>query len=196
MVARRDRAKRLPSPSSQGLRLLFFCGFFVFGAMIGHIAARLIGNDFELEQALLTLASQETETADPSPWKVLAMYFRFPLLAFLLGFCTFAMAAIPVLMAIQGFSLSFAASALVMALGSDGIPLVLASFGLRSVIAIVCTLLIGMWSLCRVASDGGKEQHTMRLFGICFFLLLIGMILELTIMPALFSGALGRLEVS
>ena len=194
MVARKNRAKHLPSPSSRGLRLLFLCGFVVFGAVIGHIVTRLIGNEFELKQMLAALASQETASAAPSLWKVFAVYFRFPLLAFLLGYCSFALAAVPILIAIQGFSLSFAASALVVSLGPAGIPLALSSFGLRSLITIVCTLFIGLWALSRVTGNNDKEQHAMRLFGICFFLLLIGTILELTIMPALFSSALGGLQ--
>lgn len=194
MTTKPGREEHLPYPSSQGLRLLFLCGVFVFGAVIGHTLTQFFGSDLELKQRLIELAAQESAPLDLSIWKVVFAYLRFPLLAFLLGFCSFPLVAVPILMAVQGFVLSFSASALVASLGSAGIPLVLVSLGLRSLITIVCTLIPAVWSFNRGTGNSSEKRQTMRLFCICFFALVIGVILELTVMPTLFSSALDKLK--
>lgn len=181
--------------ASKGLHQLLLCCFFVLGAAVGHILAQVIGSDSTLSEVLLRLGSQNIETSASSLWQVLLVYFRFPLLAFLLGYCSFALAAIPILMAAQGFSLAFAASALTVSIGTIGIPLALASFGLRSLITIVCTLFFALHSFDRALVHDGKSKQPARVALILFFLLILGTVLELTVMPTLFSSALASLEI-
>ena len=194
MGKRKERLARWRFPAPRGLRLLFLCCFFLLGVVIGHILARLTGSDPELQETLLALSSRNAEELGSSLWQVLLAYLRFPLLALLLGYCGFALAAIPMLMAIQGFSLSFAASVLILSTGTPGIPLVLASFGLRGLITIVCTLMFALCSFEQALGHDGMMKKAAKVILVCFFLLMLGVILELTAMPVLFLSALAELK--
>lgn len=194
MKMRKIRPMELPFSAPQGLRMLFLCGFFLLGAVIGHIAARFFGSDLQLSEALFDRSSWDATPPVPSVWQVFVAYFRFPLLALLLGYCTFSFSAVPLLIVLQGFSLSFATSALTLSLGPSGIPLVLASFGLRSLITIICTLILALRSLERGSKQGGGSHHNYSVLCICLFLLILGIVLEITVMPSLFSSALARLQ--
>ena len=195
MVTRKRRAEPLQFPASHGFRLLFLCGFFILGAAVGHILTRVFGSDLTLKEIVLDLAMQDASTVNPSPWKIVVIYLRFPLLAYILGYCSFAIIAVSALVMVLGFSLSFAASALVASLGADAIPLVLTSFGLRGLITIVCTVILSLWSFNRALGNSDEIKHQASQAIICLFLLLFGITLELTLMPTLFSSALHGLEL-
>ena len=192
MKMRKIRPMELPFSAPQGLRMLFLCGFFLLGAVIGHIAARFFGSDLQLSEALFDRSSWDATPPVPSVWQVFVAYFRFPLLALLIAVLAHFIQLL--LIVLQGFSLSFATSALTLSLGPSGIPLVLASFGLRSLITIICTLILALRSLERGSKQGGGSHHNYSVLCICLFLLILGIVLEITVMPSLFSSALARLQ--
>lgn len=181
------------------LRLLTLCAFFavgiVAGQLIGPMALRDSGS--ELTEYLHSYAGIAAEiTAEPvSVLRVLAAYFRVPLLLLLLGFCTFGAVLIPVVCAVQGFLLSFAVSCFAAAFGSGGLSLTLAAFAVRAAILLPCALVIAQWAFDRTvsrlqgekAATGGGQRH---LF-VCFALLLTGAVLELAVVPRLIALALG-----
>lgn len=193
----RTTAYRARFSELRGLRLPALCVFFALGAVLGHVAAQLVGGDSELAAYLRSFASLEAgAVASASTLQVLVAYFRYPLLALLLGYCSFGAAAIPLLLLVQGFSLSFAAASLAASLGRQGVVLALASFGLRSIITVVCTLLLALWVLEKAAgrSESKGKSSSVNMIGFCFLVLALGVILELTVVPKLFSLALAALN--
>ena len=108
------------------------------------------------------------------------------LLVTVLGFCGAAGAALilPVLAA-EGFFLSFSAGCFAAALGRSGVLLALAAFGVRCLIVLPCSIypavLVG-------------ERNRWRKLAVCGALLLLGMALELTLVPRLVQWALGTLS--
>lgn len=194
MVKRKRRAEPFRISASKGCQLLLLCGFFVLGSVSGHIFAQVVGYDHQL-QTIFSDLSSTPGSFSPSLWSVLFHYFRFPLLALLIGYCSFALLAIPLLMFAQGFVLSFAASALQVSLGINAISLTLVSFGLRSIIIIICTLILAMWSFKKALGFCAEKVRTITFICVCFLLLVIGVIIELTLMPKLFSLALAELNL-
>lgn len=180
------------------LRLLTLCLFFAVGIVAGQILQRAVPGETgsELEAYLRGYVSAAAEETQVSALQVLAVYLRAPLLLCLLGFCTFGAAVIPLVCALQGFTLSFAVACFAGNLGQKGLLLSLAVFGLRSVVALPCTLLIAQWAfdraLRRMRGETPVRTPTVRrrLLG-CFFALLLGGILEITVVPRLFSAVLG-----
>lgn len=190
----RTTAYRARFSQLQGLRLPALCVFFALGAVLGHVAAQLVGGDGELAAYLQEIAAMEAETS-VSPMSVLAMYFRYPMLVLVLGYCSFGVAAIPLLLAVQGFTLSFAAASLSASLGRQGVLLALSSFGLRSIVTVFCTLLLALWAMEKAA---GSSERKVGFGGntvvLCVLILALGVILELTVVPKLFSLALAALK--
>ena len=118
---------------------------------------------------------------------------------FLLASCSFGAVAIPLVCAWQGFTLSFAVACFAGSLGQEGVLLSLAAFGLRSVVVLPCTLLVAQWAfdktLCRLRGESaaGTAAQRWRLIG-CFIVLILGAVLEMTVVPRLFTLALSRLS--
>ena len=108
------------------------------------------------------------------------------LLVTVLGFCGAAGAALilPVL-ATEGFFLSFSAGCFAAALGRSGVLLALAAFGVRCLIVLPCSIYPAMLV---------GERNRWRKLAVCGALLLLGMALELTLVPRLVQWALGTLS--
>lgn len=179
------------------LRLVTLCAFFAAGIIVGQIAGPAVLRDggSELTEYLQSYAGAASQlTAEPvSVLQVFAAYFRVPLLLLLLGFCTFGAVVVPVVCAVQGFLLSFAVSCFAAAFGSGGLALTLAAFGVRAVLLLPCVLMIGQWAFDRTLSrlTGEKPSEVSRrpVF-VCFALLLLGAVLELSVVPQLITLAL------
>lgn len=190
----RTTAYRAQFSELRALRLPALCVLFALGAVLGHVTAQIVGGDIVLATYLQDVALGET-TVTVSILSVLVTYFRYPLLALLLGYCSFGAAAIALLLSVQGFTLSFAAASLSASLGRQGVLLAMASFGLRSIITVVCTLLISLWTLEKASGSSEKKTETGGNFiALSFMLLVLGVILELTVVPKLFSLALAALK--
>lgn len=178
----------------QGLRLPALCVFFALGTLLGNVAAQLIGADKDLAAYLQEIISAGVSGA-VSLFSVVAAYFRYPLIILLLGYCSFGIAAIPLLLAVQGFTLSFAAATLAVSLGRQGVLLALASFGLRSMVTTLCTLLLALWALEKAGGSTEKKDGLGgNIVALCFLVSTLGVILELTVVPKLFSFALAALK--
>lgn len=180
--------------SLQALQLPLLCVFFAVGAILAHFAAHLWSGDDALAAYLRSYAatSADAPLAAASIWQVVTAYSRYPLLTLLFAFCSFGMAAIPLLLLAQGFTLSFAAATLSEALGRQGVLLALAAFGIQGMITVVVTLLLALWSLDRLkgASERKVQQNDMARLMLCLVLLVLGIVLELTVVPKLILPAL------
>ena len=99
-----------------------------------------------------------------------AAYLREPAVIFLLGFCTFGAAVLPLVCLWQGFTLSFAVACFAASLGRDGVLLSLAAFGIRGVILIPCTLLTAQWAfdkaLARLLGEKAAPSRRTALVGL------------------------------
>lgn len=180
----------------RSLRLPALCVFFALGAVLGHMLARFLGADNELADKLCSYAVLNTEAAGAaSLFAVVSLYFRFPLMVLLFGYYSFGVIAIPLLLSLQGFTLSFASASLGAALGRQGVVLALAALGIRGLLTVICTLLLALIMLDRLA---GRSEKVKKPYGksvtLCFFALAVGVILEMTIVPMLFSSALEMLK--
>ena len=68
----------------------------------------------------------------------LVLYFRYPLLAFLLGFASIGIVLLPCLTVAFGFFLSFSVCCFTAAFGPGGVLVALAVFGLRCLVTRPC----------------------------------------------------------
>ena len=88
----------------------------------------------------------------------------------------------------KGFSFAFAASSLAASLESSVV--VLALFGLRYLLVIASTLLLSHGSFERVIGAKDRDSKNMaRVALVCLILLLLGVVLELAVVPKLLALA-------
>lgn len=188
-------AYRLRFSDLRGMRLPALCVFFALGAVLGHVTAQLLGGDSELAAQLRSYALLEAdESMSASLFSVAALYLRYPLLVLFLGFCSFGIGIIPLVLSVQGFTFSFAAALMGASLGWQGAVLALACFGLRSILTLASTLLLALWSMERSLGSERTQRSSGRIIILCFLLLAVGITLELTVVPKLFSLALSMLK--
>lgn len=190
--------------------LVLLSALFVAGAIFGRLAASYASGG--MDEALrgyisgyLTL-SEQGAVSSPDAGAVFLTYYRYPLIAFLLGFTSLGVAVIPALAAVRGFFLSFAISSFTRLYGSQGVILSAAAFGVQCAVTLPCFLMIGAQAFavsCRLASVSFKhgkrgrpamyrEGYFLRC-GICALLLLPGVAAELLIVPKLVALAAGGL---
>lgn len=206
-----DRLVRAPQLAGAfRARLLIVCFFFALGAVTGSFAHRAVTvqDDQLLQEYLLQYAqfALQSEDMTASILSVLVVYFRYPLLVFLGGYVAFGLILIPTLCLAQGFFLSFSIGCFTSALGRSGILLLLAACGVRYVITLPCTLLLAVWALdsarhlLSMRKEGRRKRSTdgasVRLwqFLICSAVLLIGVILELSMVPRFLQLALAGIS--
>ena len=143
---------------------LCFCG----GILLGQLAARSVpeASRTELAAYLRQYAAVWGETTDRT-----ASLLR--------------VAGILPVLAAEGFFLSFSAGCFAAALGRSGVLLALAAFGGRCLIVLPCSIYPAMLV---------GERNRWRKLAVCGALLLLGMALELTLVPRLVQWALGTLS--
>lgn len=136
----------------------------------------------------------------------LLVYFRYPLLAFLLGFASLGVLLLPCVTAAYGFFLSFSVCCFTASFGADGVILALSVFGLRCLATLPCYFLLAVpaWEMSAqlAALSLGKGRHVpvgwyrkqdwIRC-GICLVLLLAGACLEWRLTPSLLHTVLERI---
>lgn len=178
------------------LRLPLLCFFFAIGAILGHVLPPLLGGDNELASQLRSFAVAGTDgVMSVSLLSVAVLYLRYPLLVLLFGCYSFGSVVIPLLLALQGFTFSFSAASLAAALGKQGVMLSLVAFGLRSILTVICTLLLALFMLEKTAgSSEARAKPSGNIVALCFFLLAVGIVLELTVVPRLFAPVLEMLK--
>lgn len=180
----------------QGIRMTILCVFFALGAVLGHVVAHVSGCDRELTSQLQSYVLLEGFGITPaSLLSVSKLYLSYPLAVVIFGYCSFGAAVIPFVLAAQGFTFSFSSAALAIAFGRKGVVLALAAFGLRSILLAVCTLLLGMFVLnTKAETSEAKFKFRGNVVALCLLLLAVGIVLELTVVPKLFSMALATLK--
>ncbi|MEG1594631.1 MAG: hypothetical protein RR350_09470 [Oscillibacter sp.] len=126
----------------------------------------------------------------------LVIYFRYPLLAFLLGFASVGLALLPLITVAYGFFLSFSVCCFTAAFGGEGVLLALAVFGLRCLVTLPCYFLLAIPSLgtsaalAAVSFGRGRRaapvvygrRYWLRL-AVCLAVLLAGVCVELFLSP-------------
>lgn len=143
MVRRRQRNHTaIKTDRSHLLRLLVLALLFSAGVILGQVLSRDLREQTsgELTRYLTDFFSVGLE-ADGTGRVFLSavwIYFRYPLLVFLMGLSSVGVALIPVLTMAYGFFLSFSVCCFTAAFGGGGVLLALSVFGLRCLITLPC----------------------------------------------------------
>lgn len=136
-------------------RLLFLALFFFAGVVLGQVFSSRVPDATGDELACYLTDFLKVEEGDASPRAALSaavLYFRYPLAAFLLGFASIGVLALPLMTGAFGFFLSFSVCCFTAAFGPDGVLLALAVFGLRCVVTLPCYFLLAVPALDRSAA--------------------------------------------
>lgn len=191
-------------------RLLSLALFFLGGVILGQVLSgrvpdatgdelgRYLTEYLRLEGGIDHTAAAALSTA--------VIYFRYPLLAFLLGFTSLGVLLLPCVTAAYGFFLSFSVCCFTAAFGADGVLLALAVFGLRCAVTLPCYLLLAVpaWGtsaalasfslgLGRRAAPAVYTRSCWILFGGVIAVLLAGMCVDLFLSPWLLRLVLERI---
>lgn len=184
-------------------QLLLLCLCFACGALIGYFAQKAVRPEINTE--LCDYLQQYADSyahgsyTPASFFRVLVVYFRYPLLAFCLGFCALGVYVLPFLCAAQGFFLSFSVCCFASAMGRAGVCMAFTAFGLRVLISLPCLLILALqaYNRSRQASRTVRQKSTrsnktqgasyFMLLGMCSVALLLGAILEITFIPHVFQ---------
>jgi len=189
------------------LELLFLALFFFLGVVLGQVmAARMPASaGDELERYLHHFVMLEETVSLRAVLSALVLYFRYPLLAFLLGFASVGLVLLPCTAVAFGFFLSFSVSCFAAAFGKGGILIALAVSGIRCAVTLPCffALAVPSWktsaALAHFASGKGRRTAPaiygracwLRLAA-CAAILLAGMCLDLFVAPWFLDFVLGR----
>ena len=171
-------------------------GGYIFSARCGEGMRPQLRQYFDAYQSLSAAAPLSPETV----LRTLACYFRAPLLAFLLGFSSIGVLALPLLLSAQGFLLSFSLFSFAGMLGRDGFLLLAGLFGIRLLFVLPCTFVLGeaafetSRTMAALALGGGKRPVRYGAawwyrFAVCCVFLLIGSVLELWLTPVMLASA-------
>ena len=190
-------------------QLLLLCLCIVCGAVIGFFVQKAVSptHNAELSDYLQQYAARSADADGTaiSFLRVAAVYFRYPLLAFFLGFCTVGTYLLPLLCAVQGFFLAYSVCCFASALGHAGIYLAFTAFGPRVMLTLPCLLLLALQGFGNaktlLGTDRRRNARTKKLpaasyfvpLGICTVVLLIGTVLEIVFLPRLFRWVLLKL---
>jgi len=199
--------RRLRSGQASALtRVLVLALCFLAGVGLGQVASAAVPDAVgaELTEYLRCFLMLEERPAGSALLPTLALYFRYPLLAVLLGFASVGVVLLPPLTVAFGFFLSFSVCCFTAAFGAGGVLLALTVFGLRCLVSLPCYFLLAAGALetsaALMAASLGKSRvsvryggHWWRCCGACALLLLAGACVETICSPWLVSLALGRL---
>ena len=190
------------------LRLILLALFFLAGVLLGQVLVGRVPAETG-EELRRYLESYLRLGAEPSPRtaaSAVVIYFRYPLLAFLLGFASIGVALLPLLTAAFGLFLSFSVCCFTATFGGEGVLLALAVFGLRCLTTAPCYFLLAVpsWEtaagLAAVSFGSGRRTAPVvygracwKRLGICCLVLAAGVCGELTLSPWLLRLLLERL---
>lgn len=191
-------------------RLLFLALFFLLGTILGQVLAGRVPEEAgrELTEYLRSYVTLEAECSSQVVLSTLMLYFRYPLMALLLGFASIGVVLLPGMTAAFGFFLSFSVCCFTAAFGPDGVLLALAVFGLRCAVTLPCFFLLAVPSLERSAalaclSFGSGRRSAPVLYdrdwwsrlAVVSGALLAGMCAELTLSPWFLRQLLERMLI-
>ena len=207
MNIQRLKQHRITTEKSRAV-LLLLCGFFLLGLLLGRFACSAVTEeDVQQLRAYLLhygeIAQSPTDVV-ASFVSLLSVYYRYPVLIFLLGFSVAGVILIPVAYMSQAFFLSFSIQCFAKAFARNGVTLALSVMGIRCLFVVPCTLFMAMCaadkSMQRLgAKQGLRKQsgrnnldYVMRLLG-CLLLLLIGVMIEILLVPEFMCTVLADL---
>ena len=188
------------------LRSLVLAVFLLAGVLAGYLFSGRYANASSAElrryfDGYLALAASRAPTLG-AVLRTAACFLRAPVLAFLLGFALIGVAGIPLLLAAQGFVLSFSLFSFAGAVGRTGFLLLPALFAIRLLFVLPCTFLLGAAALEKsrtlalLAFGGGKRARPVVYgvaywyrFAVCCVCLLTGSALELWLVPLFLRAA-------
>ena len=189
--------------------LLVLALFFFAGVILGQVFSARVPDATGDELACYLTDFLKVEEGDLSPRTALsaaALYFRYPLAAFLLGFASIGVLLLPLVSGAFGFFLSFSVCCFTAAFGSDGVLLALAVFGLRCAVTLPCYLLLAVpaWgtsaALASLSFGRGRRAAPVVYgrscwvrFGGVMAVLLAGMCVDLFLSPWLLQLILERI---
>lgn len=201
----RTRKLRYVTVDILPMRSLLLALFLALGILCGYFfSARCAENTSEelryYFDGYLSGAAERTLTAETVA-QTLVCYFRASVIAFLLGFASIGVIALPLLFAAQGFALSFSLFSFAAALGRESFALLAGLFIIRLLFVLPCTFLLGTAafetsrSLAALSLGGGKRLKPVSYgapywyrFAVCCICLLIGCALELWLVPLMLSA--------
>lgn len=130
-------------------RLLLLALFFLGGVFLGQVLSGRVpdATGDELGRYLTDYLRLDGGTAERGAGAALStavIYFRYPLIAFLLGFTSLGVLLLPCATAAYGFFLSFSVCCFTASFGAEGVLLALAVFGLRCAVTLPCYLLLAV----------------------------------------------------
>lgn len=189
------------------LVILAIC--FLAGIILGHVFARraAAGSDSELYRYLSDFFQAGVEPDGPAAFlSALLLYYRYPVLAFLLGFASVGLAGLPLLSAAFGFFLAFSVGCFTSAFGGEGVLLAFAVFGIRCLLTFPCYFWLAVpafqnsVSLTKISFGGGKRVAPVTYgsvyflrFVLCALALFFGVLAELYLSPVLVDWVCGRI---
>lgn len=191
--------------SSSWPQMLLLALFFFFGIMGGQVLAGRIPDAAgqELADYLRRYVALEEPQSPQVVLSALLLYFRYPLLAVLLGFASVGVALLPCMTAAFGFFLSFSVCCFTAAFGQDGVLLALAVFGLRCAVTLPCYFLLAVpaWRASAALAGASFGRGRPIRYGpvwwqrlaVCCGVLLAGVCVELYYSPRLLQMALERI---
>lgn len=157
--------------------LLFLLGIGA-GALLAYRADT--GPDSGLRAFLMTYAGLLSDgTAVNTPvWRCFFNAFLFPALAVLSGLTLAGVVAIPLLLLIKGFLLSFVFTAFVSTFGVNGLWLALGELGIQCLLGVPCLIVLSVYSahmalhllaMARGTARGGPlfSRPLMARFAVC-----------------------------
>jgi len=191
------------------LILLSFC--FLAGILAGHLYARgtAAGSDSELYRYLSDFFQVGVDSGTSASFlSALLLYYRYPTLAFLLGFASVGVIGLPILSAAFGFFLAFSVGCFASAFGGSGVLLAFAAFGFRCLITFPCYYWLAVpafqnsFALAKLSFGDGKRvagvtyssSYFLR-FALCCAVLFFGVLLELYLTPHLIRFVCERIFI-
>ena len=204
------RNKHPLSPAHSLPRLLLLALCFLAGVILGQVLAGRVPAETgaELNRYLedYVRVGGQTGRSAAAALSAVVIYFRYPLLAFLLGFASIGVVLLPCVTVAYGFFLSFSVCCFTAAFGADGVLLALAVFGLRCAVTVPCYFLLAVpsWgtsaALAAVSFGSGRRCAPViygRICGLRLGLsaaaLLAGVCADLLLAPALLGMILERI---
>lgn len=176
---------------------------FALGALGGFFCSGWSGDNPELLDYLRSYFQMagQGNGVEPSLLSSVWDLARWPLAAFLLGGTALGAVGIPVLLAVRGFLLAFAASSFARLFGLPGMAASLVSFGVTALIAVPVLFVVALdafrQSLGRLSGERAPDwNQRIQALTPCAGLLVLAVALQQTLMPALLTAVCARLFIS
>lgn len=183
------------------LRLGLLAGSFFLGLLWGRCAALRVPQEalMELEAYLLEFIRLERLPLPETVFSTVMLYFRYPVLAFLLGFTSVGVFFLPLTGMAFAFFLSFSVCCFTAVFGSGGVVLAMAVFGFRCAVTVPCFFLLAIPSLETGLAGRSKKgrascgKETWLRLATVTGVLLSGVLIDLIISPHLLHLVLGHI---